>query len=322
MTRTESQDQAPHGAHGRLGDGADGRLGGPARPDGVTGPGGVARPTRVARFARWATVAVVAVEAVLLVAGRVDLGAAVAVLVAVELTLAAVVLTVGWRAARDHDGDRLGAAVRAVLPAPVAAVVLLEVGQLRALWLLLRGRTAAEGPADVPIPYAAGRGAIYLMVVAVCLIELLAVHLMVPWHRFGEWSWLRWLALALSAYAAGWVLAWWAAQRTHPHLLTADALVLRNGVIVALRVPLARVALVAPRRRGQGADGRLMLGGPGGGTNLDIELTGSVTWRSLTGRRERQVSAVSLEVDDAAAAATKIQAAITSGPPMGKRRLR
>jgi MFS family permease len=89
-----------------------------------------------------------------------------------------------------------------------------------------------------------------------------------------------------------------AAQRTHPHLITADELVLRNATLVTLRVPLDRIRHVSPRRRDPDPDGRLVLGAPGGGTNLHIDLVEPVPWRSFTGRREREVTAVSLQVDD------------------------
>lgn len=256
-----------------------------------------------ARFARGAAVAVMAAEVVVLIVGRVSIGAAVGVFLAVETALAAVILSVAWRAARTSRGDRVAAAVRAVLPSPVAAPVLFELGQLRALWLLVRGRVATEGPSDVTISYAAGRGGLYLMIGVVGVIELLAVHVILPWHRLGTWSWLQWCAFAVSAYGAVWLLAWWAAQRTHPHLITDDELVLRNATLVPLRVPLDRIGHVSSRRRGLGSEGRLMLGGPGGGTNLDIDFVEPTPWRSFTGRRSREVTAVSLEVDDPGLAA-------------------
>lgn len=46
-----------------------------------------------------------------------------------------------------------------------------------------------------------------------------------------------------------------------------------------------------------------MLGGPAGWTNLDIDLVEPVTWGGSTGRCERQVTAVSVDVDDARTAA-------------------
>lgn len=144
------------------------------------------------------------------------------------------------------------------------------------------------------------------MIGGVCVIELVVVHVVVPWHSLDAWSWLQWLAFGLSAYGAVWLLSWWAAQRTHPHVVSGHELVLRNGTRVALRVPLDQVTAVRPRRRGLDDEDRLMLGGPGGGTNLDIELSAPLTWRSLTGRRTRQVTAVSLEVDDARRAAQQL----------------
>lgn len=269
-----------------------------------------ARLRTVVRAVRWTTLAVVATEVVLLAGGRIDLGVAAALLVVVEVVLGGVVLTVAWRAARDGvHGDRLAAVVRTLLPRPVAALVELELGQARSLWLLVRGRVHTESPDDVVVPYAAGRGGIYGMLVAACAIELAVVHLAVPWHRLGGWAWLQWLVLVLSAYAAVWILAWWAAQRTHPHLVTRQELVLRNGTLVALRVPLEDVVGATPRRRGAEAEDRLCLGGPGGDTNLDVDLARPVTWRSATGRRGRQVAGVALAVDDPREAAHRIDAA-------------
>lgn len=262
------------------------------------------------RLARWAPVSVVAVEAVLLVIGRGNLGVAVGFVLALEAVLLALILTTAWRTVRVNRGDRLTAAVHAVLPGAVAALVVLEVGQFRALWLLARGRSHTERPSDVAVHYAAGRGGIYLVVGAVCLIELIAVHLMVPWHWLRAWAWLQWLAFGLSAYAAVWSLAWWAAQRTHPHLITDSELLLRNGTRVVLRVALGAVRAVTPRRRGHGSKNRLMLGGPGGGTNLDIDLIEPVTWSSITERRKRTVTAVSLEVDAPLLAARHLTEAI------------
>lgn len=253
---------------------------------------------KLTRLPPWVTLAVVSVELVLLSTGRISLGGAIGILLVVEAALFAVIVTVAWRAVRTHHGSRVAAAARAVLPGSVAALILLELGQIRALWLMLRGRTDTEHSEDTSISYAAGRGGIYLMIAAVCVIELLAVHLIVPWHRLGTWAWLQWLAFALSAYALVWLWAWWAAQRTHPHLITQDDLVLRNGVTVSLRIPLDHISSATSRRRGQPAEDRLMLSGLGGGTNLDIDLLEPVTWQSLTGRRRRQVSAISLEVDD------------------------
>lgn len=275
------------------------------------------RYQHLARFVRGAAVAVVAAEVVLLIVGRVSLGAAVGVFLAVEAALAAVILTVAWRAARTSRGDRVAAAVRAILPGPIATLVLLELGQLRALCLLVRSRTATENPEDVTISYAAGRGGVYLMIGVVGVIELLAVHLILPWHRLGTWSWLQWCAFAVSAYGAVWLLAWWAAQHAHPHLITDDELVLRNATLVTMRVPLERIGHVSPRRRGLGSEGRLMLGGLGGGTNLDIDLVEPAPWRSFTGRRSREVTAVSLEVDDPRLAAQLLTRAMRRRTQLG-----
>ena len=100
------------------------------------------------------------------------------------------------------------AAVRAVRPGPVAAPVLFELGQVRALWLLVRGRASTERPSDVTISYAAGRGGVHLMIGVVGVID---------------------------------------ATRRPPHPP-------RASTLVALRVPLHRIAHVSPQWRGLGSE--------------------------------------------------------------------
>ena len=100
----------------------------------------------------------------------------------------------------------------------------------------------------------------------------------------GAAAWLQWLALGLSAYGVVWLTA------------------------CCGTAPSSRCAsrwTTSPR-----APERLVLGGPGGATNLDVELGTPVTWCSLTGRRSRQVTAVSVEVADAALASREIAAAV------------
>ncbi|MFP3713935.1 hypothetical protein [Puerhibacterium sp. TATVAM-FAB25] len=197
---------------------------------------------------------------------------------------------------------------------PVADLGLVEVRRLRAAVLLARGRVHREEADDVLVPYAAGSGTTCAGLVVAAALEAAVVHLAVPWERLGAWAWTAWAVLGLSVYGAGWVFLWWAARRVHPHLVRHGdgdgELVLRAGAWVAARVPLSAVVDATTRRRGGVAPdpGRLTLGGLGGDTNLDLELTGPLTVRGPLGR-ERRVTGVSLWVDDAAAAARAITAA-------------
>lgn len=264
-----------------------------------------ATPAPRARCSRWlllvraVPVLVIAAQMVMVAGGRLDVGPAIGILIAVEAVLLGVVLGVAWVTTRSLRGvPRLEAAVRTVLPRPVAALVLLEPRQLWSLVLLVRGRVATESEQDVPIPYAAGRGGFYGAMGGLAIAELLLVHFLVPWHRFGAFAVLQWVMLALSLYGAVWILSWWASERTHPHLLTPEALVLRTGVLVSLRIPRVLLVGASARLRSDGEEDRLMLTGPGGGTGVDITLSGPVIWTSLSGRRSREIRAVSLEVDD------------------------
>lgn len=203
-----------------------------------------------------------------------------------------------------------------------ARLVRLGLRQAGAPAALVRGRVHREGAGDVVVPYAAGSGATCAALAVAAAVEAAAVHLAVPWERLGGWAWTQWAALGASVCGLVWVYLWWAALRVHPHLLRDDELVLRAGAAVVARVPLAAVAAATPRRRGAPARGdRLVLGVLGGDTNLDLELVAPVAGRDVRGR-ERRVAAVSLGVDDPAAAARAITAALEgrgAPGPVGQR---
>lgn len=188
------------------------------------------------------------------------------------------------------------------------AVLVGELHLLRALWLVARRRVHTRSTDDVPLPYARGGATLALVLVAVSLAELVAVHLLVPWERW-DLAEARWVVLAVSAYAVVWVLAWWASLHAYPHLATARSLVLRRGPWVVAELPWGVVEGATPVQRYTDPDDRHALGLPGQALTLDLDLSEPRRVRkAVTGRRGPEVSAFSLALDQADDAARVIGA--------------
>lgn len=70
-----------------------------------------------ASWPRWLLVGLIALEAILLATGRISLGAAIALIGAVEVAVTLILMVVGWRATRGFEGpflDRLEIGIAAV----------------------------------------------------------------------------------------------------------------------------------------------------------------------------------------------------------------
>lgn len=184
---------------------------------------------------------------------------------------------------------------------------------VRALWLLATRRYDIP-PGTTGIGYARGRLPAELVFAAVAVLELVVVDVFVPWDRLGPWGWIRFVVLVASAYGVLWIVAWMAAERTRPHLVTDDGLVLRWGHLPVATVPWALVTDVRANPRYTGDDGRLTLDVPLQGTNLDIELRDRLAVRMPFRRRTREVTGISLGVDDPQAARDAIRARLGTSP--------
>ncbi|WP_448640232.1 hypothetical protein [Geodermatophilus sp. URMC 63] len=271
------------------------------------------------RALRWAGPVLLVVEAVLVVTGRLSLGSAALVFLAVEAALALLAagqLATGvhrFRRERAGGADReeaLAAALRAVLPGPAAAALLHEARTAGSLVLLLRRRRHGVPEGAVPIGYERALRPMAVTFLVVLVLELVVVELAVPWPGVraallvvGVWS-----LLAVAGIAAGNVV--------RPHVVTATTLRLRSGTWADVAVPLERVAGAGVRRRAAPdrtvavTDGVLTMG-VGGGTTVDVALIGPT---DLTdGRRAHVVSAVRFAADDPAAAVAAIRAGVAAG---------
>jgi predicted outer membrane lipoprotein len=203
--------------------------------------------------------------------------------------------------------DRWESAARRRVPGPVAFLVFGELRLFEAVWQLVRGRRDVRQD-EVGIGYAKGRLPVELVFAFGALVELVAVDLLVPWELLGSFAWLRLVVLLASAYGIIWIALWMVAERTRPHLATDDALVLRWGHLPIATVPWGLIAEVRERKRYSADEPRLTHDVPLQGTNVDIELLAPMDARIPFKRRHRQVTGISLGVDDPTRAVEVIRA--------------
>ena len=202
--------------------------------------------------------------------------------------------------------DRWESAARSRVPGPVAFLVFGEIRLFEAIWQLATGRRDVRDD-ETGIGYAKGRLPVELVFAGVAVIELVAVDLLVPWDALGSFAWLRLAVLLASAYGILWIALWMVAERTRPHLVTDEALVLRWGHLPIATIPWSNIREVRGHKRYSADDDRLTHDVPLQGTNLDIELIAPMDARIPFKRRHREVTGISLGVDDPASAATQIR---------------
>lgn len=256
-------------------------------------------------------VVVVVLDATLLATGVIGPAAALALFLAVEIPLGAIVVNGYARRYRHHRaglGTRLAALRALAADDPYLRLFAAEARTLASLgrWIARRPDIPAGA---VPIGYSRGTLGLPLAMVVAALIELVAIHLLVPWPT------LRLVLDLLGMYALIVVLGWLAGRIVRPHLLFRDELVLRSGPHICARVPLDAIAEVRRDRRlsptaaaidTDGERGILALPGPDG-TSLTLVLNrpveASVPGMPWAEPRVRAVGEVRLHVDDPDAAA-------------------
>jgi hypothetical protein len=252
--------------------------------------------SRLLRSARWAVVVVPLVEVLLVVTGVLDLRTGLVVGLAVEVSLAGLVLAeaVAFRRAyRRARGDGAGRAaavstgLAVALPAPVAWFLRTETGIARSLWWAVRGRRAVE-PGDVELPYTDRISVLLWTTFGLGVLESAAVHLLVPWPT------VRWVLLGSSVYGLLWILGLAFSLRQHPHVLRGDELLLRFGHFRTTRIPLTGLAGVrrdvrTEHRRNIELDGRTLALSVAGETTVELTFTpdAAVEVRSATAHLER-----------------------------------
>lgn len=162
-----------------------------------------------------------------------------------------------------------------------------------ALWVARRTHEAGGG---VAFGYARGQGAMMAGFAFVCLVETVALSVLLR-----DWPAVHAVFLFLDVYTIVFVVALHASSVVRPHVLDVDRGVLRirRYVHVDLCVPLERIASVRRELRmtHERADGELDVE-VGSQTTVTLELTEPVTHVTFLGRR-REVRLVRFHADDA-----------------------
>lgn len=176
---------------------------------------------------------------------------------------------------------------------------------MRSLWWWLRRRRRGVGPDDVPIGYARDQTPMLIAMAGVLAVETAVVGLLVPW----------WFVHVLDVCALVQVLSVAGNLVVHPHVVTRDTLILREGGRFTVRVPLDTITGVrVDRRTRTGRTRRLDAGelsiAVGNQTDVLIELSHPVRIRKPTG----EATTIRFRADDPRAAVRALTRATAPNP--------
>ncbi|CAM3801487.1 hypothetical protein KIPE111705_25610 [Kibdelosporangium persicum] len=110
---------------------------------------------------------------------------------------------------------------------------------LASLWWWIRRRRKGLGPSDVEIGYAREQIPMIVVLTGALTLETAVVGLLVPWW----WIHVIDVLTLLQVVGIGAVMVTW------PHYLTGDTLVLREGSMFELRVPLSSIGSARVHRK-------------------------------------------------------------------------
>ncbi len=168
-------------------------------------------------------------------------------------------------------------------------------------------------PADaMPVRYAGAVAALLWAFTVVSAVELVALHLILPWHA------ARLVADVVGIWGVVWCLGMTGCHYVYPHLVTPSALRLRTARKAdAVTVPWANVAAVRVRERSTESGRALQVGDGlaqvvvGQRTNVELTLDTplTVTDRGVT----HEVREVRVYADDARALVTTVRSRLDSG---------
>lgn len=165
-------------------------------------------------------------------------------------------------------------------------------------------------PGQVPFRYVGAVLPVLWTFIAVSLVELVAMHVIIPWPV------VRLVLDVVGVWGLLWMLGLTASLTVKPHLVGETGLRVRNGVTTDLFLPWAAVAAVAVRRRSREGSRAVQLDRSEDGVVLDVvvgsQTTVDVVLREplvleLPGGAER-VTAVRLAADDAAGLVARARA--------------
>ncbi|MGG2465746.1 hypothetical protein ACO0M4_39295 [Streptomyces sp. RGM 3693] len=185
------------------------------------------------------------------------------------------------------------------------------------VWWVARRRVGVSEGARA-LPYAGAQAAFAYGLTFVCVVETVAVSLLLR-----DQPALHAVALVADVYTVLVVLGLQSAAVVRPHVLGADGLLLRDGARSELRIPVELIASVRyDLRSGPGngrsdghKDGKVLELAVAGQTSVTLELVEPVVAVRLLGRRE-MVRTVRFHVDDARGAVAAVRAVVGRGEPV------
>lgn len=159
------------------------------------------------------------------------------------------------------------------------------------MWVTRRRHGVPAGASA--FPYARGQAVMMYAFAFVCVVETFGM-----WALLRDYPVLHEVTLALDVYTVVMVLGLHAAAVTRPHVVTSDALRVRRGAQVDLRIPVERIAEVRRENRFTHTprEGELNLD-VGAQTSLTVELTEPVRHFTLLGR-PKEIRVVRLHAED------------------------
>ncbi|WP_340538090.1 hypothetical protein [Nocardioides sp. GXZ039] len=267
--------------------------------------------SRLRRLLGVLALVVFAVEVLLFLSGVVHFGTAVGVVLAVEMSIALIVVVDIARVVRatrtSHGAEAelpvvLDDALGQFLPAPVARYVRKELMLMRAIGMLLTGRRdLREG--EVPLAYG---GPLVILLALVGVLDGLAaflLHLLLP-------DSVRMVALVLGILGFVWLVGFLASLICYPHVVGHGRLRLRFSVFHDVTLPLNAVSEVRrypseppSNDAARVIDGELVMA-VSGQANLALALADATQPVSSSPRlrRDGPITGVVCYVDDPAAA--------------------
>jgi len=143
------------------------------------------------------------------------------------------------RISRATDSVGAGFLDRLETEEPLLRPVIAELQAFRSLCLLLL-RKRRVPPGAKLFSYTKGTMALPTVFFVLSLVELLIVHVVVPWQ------WLRIVLLILTIWGVLFIAGFFATRVVHPHFVTAGVVHLRWGHRTVLTTPLSNVVSVIP----------------------------------------------------------------------------
>lgn len=156
----------------------------------------------------------------------------------------------------------------------IGRLIRLELNIWRSLLFWIVRYKPGVGPGARTFPYARELAPLIGVFIFVSAIELVAVHLLLPWET------VRLILDIVSLWGLLWMFGLLASMKVFPHVLDDEGLRLRHGFHEDVRVPWTAVQSVRARRGSVKAKGNLLVAGDVLSlpvlkqTRVDVTLTG------------------------------------------------